>query len=55
MHLLVVQTFHSIGANKNSTVPKNKTDNKTVEIKMDTLDIQTNIIMPCIKFKIRIY
>ena len=34
-----------IGANKNSTMPKNKTD-KTVEIKMDTLDIQTNIIIP---------
>ena len=25
---------------------KNKTENKTVEIKMGTLDIQTNIIIP---------
>ena len=32
-------------------MPKNKTDNKTVEIKMDTLDIQTNIIIPGIKLK----
>ena len=32
-------------------MPKNKTGNKTVEIKMDTLAIQTNIIIPGIKLK----
>ena len=30
-------------------MPNNKTENKTVEIKMDTLDLQTNIIIPGIK------
>ena len=32
-------------------MPKNKTENNTVEIKMDTLDIQTDIIIPGIKLK----
>ena len=32
-------------------MPKNKTDNKTVEIKMGTLDVQTNIIVPGIRLK----
>ena len=31
---------------------KNKTENKTVEIKMGTLDIQTNIIIPGIGLKL---
>ena len=31
-------------------MPNNKTDNKTVEIKMDNIDIQTNII-PGIELK----
>ena len=32
-------------------MPNNKTDNKTVEITMDTLDIQTNVINTGIAFK----
>ena len=41
------QTFHSIiqGQSKQHDAKK-KTENKTVEIKMDTLDIQTNNIIP---------
>ena len=34
---------------KNSTMPKHRTENKTVEIKMDTLDIKTNMIIPGIE------
>ena len=33
-------------------MPKNKTENKTVEIKMDTLDTQTNIIIPGMKLEL---
>ena len=32
-------------------MPTNKAENKTVEIKMDNIDIQTNIIIPGIEFK----
>ena len=37
---------------KTARCQTNKTENKTVEIKMDNLDIQTNIIMPGIKLKL---
>ena len=34
---------------------KNKTENTTMEIKMNNLDIQTNVNFPGIKFRIPIY
>ena len=37
------------GNQKNSTMPNNKTEHKTVEIKMDSLDTQTDSIIPGIR------